>query len=633
MPKGRSHFRRYHDEKHSSRRRRYERNRSPHRRRRDGDELPHDLPQHPDGVDEVPRNDGFQGSGYHPDSEMQVLVDTPRAYRWLASPRQLWNRLYYEYHFAKLALIHKLKLPISQGDQVNFVMGGLEDERIKIAIETSNINTPEVLAAHFRVLDEQRLGRWKPETSNDSPTVSPAISKPKTYTNTQRATGAEKYKASSSSARFPKKTDKAKDSTKSFQPTCFKCGGGGNFRRFCPSNNNNDQRSTAKRPLLAIEPKHVNFIGPSANTKKRYSCCQQHQFHWRPALPYLLWVGIESFLVARTSRHELLKEWKPGNLLKFSQLSTLNVNSISEAVVNVGIDNNKVVKGLIGLLNEYSDCRASNISQISVNPTVQMTTQSDQQESKSEQALQIIGHVVAKSYAHKRSKHGRRQLFMVSNGYFRKFINDYAAVLRPFTSLLQKEAPWVWGQAQNTSFEALKTHLISEPVLTLFNPDLEIRLYTDASCLGVAGILIQVNGKEENMISYFSKHTTANERKFHSFELEALAIVFDCAAVRNAFSKGEVNARIGRWVLELSPAQKHTYVSRARLSKAISQTDKSMKIKPKLPLHRAWGLKSKKSPWKSELEEGPPSPSSAAGLSRRPYPRKVLGVLPPLDPS
>jgi hypothetical protein len=40
--------------------------------------------------------------------------------------------------------------------------------------------------------------------------------------------------------------------------------------------------------------------------------------------------------------------------------------------------------------------------------------QSDQQESKSEQALQIIGHVVGKSYAHKQSKHGRRQ-FMVSN--------------------------------------------------------------------------------------------------------------------------------------------------------------------------------------------------------------------------
>jgi hypothetical protein len=54
-----------------------------------------------------------------------------------------------------------------------------------------------------------------------------------------------------------------------------------------------------------------------------------------------------------------------------------------------------------------------------------------------------------------------------------------------------------------------------------------------------------------------------------------------------------------------------------------------MKIKPKLSLHRAWGLKSNKSPWVSEPEEVPPSPSSAAGLSRRPYPRIVLGVLPP----
>jgi hypothetical protein len=40
--------------------------------------------------------------------------------------------------------------------------------------------------------------------------------------------------------------------------------------------------------------------------------------------------------------------------------------------------------------------------------------QSDQQESKSEQALQIIGDVVAESYANKRSMHGRRQ-FVVSN--------------------------------------------------------------------------------------------------------------------------------------------------------------------------------------------------------------------------
>jgi hypothetical protein len=40
--------------------------------------------------------------------------------------------------------------------------------------------------------------------------------------------------------------------------------------------------------------------------------------------------------------------------------------------------------------------------------------QSDKKEHKLEQALQIMGHVVAESYANKRSMHGRRQ-FVVSN--------------------------------------------------------------------------------------------------------------------------------------------------------------------------------------------------------------------------
>jgi hypothetical protein len=40
--------------------------------------------------------------------------------------------------------------------------------------------------------------------------------------------------------------------------------------------------------------------------------------------------------------------------------------------------------------------------------------QSDQKENKAEQALQIIGHVVAKFYVNKSSMHGRRQ-FVESN--------------------------------------------------------------------------------------------------------------------------------------------------------------------------------------------------------------------------
>jgi hypothetical protein len=47
--------------------------------------------------------------------------------------------------------------------------------------------------------------------------------------------------------------------------------------------------------------------------------------------------------------------------------------------------------------------------------SIQHIVQSDQKENKSEQALQIIGHVVAEFYADKCPMHGRRQ-FAVSNG-------------------------------------------------------------------------------------------------------------------------------------------------------------------------------------------------------------------------
>lgn len=168
--------------------------------------------------------------------------------------------------------------------------------------------------------------------------------------------------------------------------------------------------------------------------------------------------------------------------------------------------------------------------------------------------------------------HQVRQYMGLIN-YFRKFIPKCAQRSRPLTMLLGKDIPWSWGPEQSKAFEDLKMCLTSEPVLTLFNPDLEIKLYTDASRLGLAEILVQISECRENVIAYFSKHTTIDQQKYHSFELEALAIVVcvrkfrqyllgrsftivtDCVAVKNAFSKSEVNARIGRWVLELSEYQ------------------------------------------------------------------------------
>jgi hypothetical protein len=165
--------------------------------------------------------------------------------------------------------------------------------------------------------------------------------------------------------------------------------------------------------------------------------------------------------------------------------------------------------------------------------------------------------------------HQLRQ-FIGLTSYFRRFISNYAVKSKPLTELLKKDVPWLWGEKQIEAFKTLKDYLVSKPILALYDQNLETRLYTDASAIGIAGILVQVRDNRENVVAYFSRHTTLNEHKYHSFELETLAIVSsvkrfrqyllgrpftiitDCAAVRATFSKSEVNPRVGRWVLELN---------------------------------------------------------------------------------
>lgn len=109
--------------------------------------------------------------------------------------------------------------------------------------------------------------------------------------------------------------------------------------------------------------------------------------------------------------------------------------------------------------------------------------------------------------------------------------------------------------------------MIHDALLTIFDPKLPTVLYTDASRDGVGCILTQLTDKGEKPIQFYSRQTTNEEKKYHSFELEFLAIVVglqkfrhyllgskfqiytDCNAVKYTINKQEINSRIGRWVL------------------------------------------------------------------------------------
>lgn len=111
----------------------------------------------------------------------------------------------------------------------------------------------------------------------------------------------------------------------------------------------------------------------------------------------------------------------------------------------------------------------------------------------------------------------------------------------------------------------LKNRLIDAPILSLYSPRDETELHCDASSAGFGAILLQKKADRKlHPVFYFSKRTTKTESKYHSFELETLAIIYalrrfrtyllglkfkiitDCQALSLTLNKKETNPRIAR---------------------------------------------------------------------------------------
>lgn len=164
--------------------------------------------------------------------------------------------------------------------------------------------------------------------------------------------------------------------------------------------------------------------------------------------------------------------------------------------------------------------------------------------------------------------HSLRQ-FLGLTGHFRRFVKGYASIALPLTRLTAKDAPWEWTTEQEEAFVALKRHLIERPILAHYSPSAKTQVHTDASQEGLGAILMQENDGMFHPVSYASRRTTVDERKYHSHELETLAIVWalekfrvyvlglqftvvtDCDAVRCTLTKRNLLPRIGRWWLRL----------------------------------------------------------------------------------
>ena len=175
------------------------------------------------------------------------------------------------------------------------------------------------------------------------------------------------------------------------------------------------------------------------------------------------------------------------------------------------------------------------------------------------------------------------QVFLGFANFYRRFIKNYSAVIRPLTDLFKgmqnghKSGPFEWAQEQLAAFSELKRRFSSAPLLTHFDPSLPLLIETDASGFAIGAVLSQqrhTTGSDAHWhpIAYYSRKMIPAETRYETHDGEMLAIVVafkqwrhylegaqtqitvktDHDSLKSFMTKKELNKRQARWAEKLA---------------------------------------------------------------------------------
>ena len=104
------------------------------------------------------------------------------------------------------------------------------------------------------------------------------------------------------------------------------------------------------------------------------------------------------------------------------------------------------------------------------------------------------------------------QSFIDLVSYFRKFIESFSHIAKPLYDLLKMISEFKFGKVELNAFNELKKHLISAPILAIYDPHVETEFHCDASSRGFGAILFQ-RGSDRKLhpVFYFSQRASNAE--------------------------------------------------------------------------------------------------------------------------
>ena len=157
------------------------------------------------------------------------------------------------------------------------------------------------------------------------------------------------------------------------------------------------------------------------------------------------------------------------------------------------------------------------------------------------QELEFLGHMVGKGCVKPHEKNIKKilQLQVPTSkkqvrsllglvGYYRKFIPNFATVTAPISDLLgaKTSRKLTWTTDCQTALDKLQHCLTSKPVLLLADLDKDFVVRTDASSVGVGGVLLQECEDVLHPVMFVSRKLLPRETRYSTIERECLAIIW-----------------------------------------------------------------------------------------------------------